>query len=64
MSAKTIYHLIAKNCLIQYILLVKNSGHFGIVADSLNCRITDTKVERIITMRIFEDRYQKIVLEI
>ncbi len=45
----------AKN--VSYILLVKKLGHFRIVADSLILENQETRVERIITMRIFEACY-------
>ncbi len=52
-------HLIANKCLIHTFL--KNLGHFEIFADSLilENQDIDTRVERIITMRIFEARYRE-----
>ena len=38
---------------------LNNLGHFGIAADSVILENQDTRVERIITMRIFEARYLK-----
>ena len=43
--------------IVSYILLVKNLGHFGIVADSVILENQDTRVEHIITMQIFEANY-------
>ncbi len=41
----------------MYILLVKILGHFGIVVVSVILENQDTRVERIITMWIFEACY-------